>query len=121
MNLSTFQRSAERFVLEDTLKNHLDQCPDKGRGIFPYIRLLKATSNPCSDGVSPAFLGNVFHCLISLIVTNHFFMSSVRHTSFYAVQNTVGFLGCKRTLPSHIQIFIRQCPQLPSTRHLLIH
>ena len=26
------------------------------------------------------------------------------HTSFHAAQDTVGFLGCKRTLPGHVEL-----------------
>ncbi|KAK4830718.1 hypothetical protein QYF61_013168 [Mycteria americana] len=34
------------------------------------------------------------------------------HVSFYAAQDTVGFLGCKCILPAHVQFFIHQYPQV---------
>ncbi|KAK4830254.1 hypothetical protein QYF61_009321 [Mycteria americana] len=34
------------------------------------------------------------------------------HTSFDAAQDTVGLLGCKRTLLAHVQLFIHQYPQV---------
>ncbi|KAK4810846.1 hypothetical protein QYF61_008818 [Mycteria americana] len=34
------------------------------------------------------------------------------HASFDAAQDTVGFLGCERTLPAHVQLFIHQYPQV---------
>ncbi|KAK4823668.1 hypothetical protein QYF61_005639 [Mycteria americana] len=34
------------------------------------------------------------------------------HTSFDAAQDTVGFLGCERTLPAHVQFVIHQYPQV---------
>ncbi|GAB0186614.1 mitochondrial enolase superfamily member 1 [Grus japonensis] len=34
------------------------------------------------------------------------------HASFDAAQDTVGFLGCKRTLPAHVELFINQHPQV---------
>ncbi|KAK4831823.1 hypothetical protein QYF61_019346 [Mycteria americana] len=34
------------------------------------------------------------------------------HTSFDAAQDTIGFLGCKCTLPGHTQFFIHQYPQV---------
>ncbi|KAK4830124.1 hypothetical protein QYF61_008551 [Mycteria americana] len=35
------------------------------------------------------------------------------HTSFYAAQGTIGVLGCKRTLLSHVQVFIHQAALNP--------
>ncbi|KAK4810396.1 hypothetical protein QYF61_023707 [Mycteria americana] len=35
-------------------------------------------------------------------------------------QDTVGFLGCKSTLPSHVQFFIHQHPQVLLRRAALI-
>ncbi|KAK4806258.1 hypothetical protein QYF61_013402 [Mycteria americana] len=35
-----------------------------------------------------------------------------KQPSFYVAQDTVGFLGCKRTLPAHVQFFIHQYPQV---------
>ncbi|GAB0196099.1 cAMP-dependent protein kinase inhibitor alpha [Grus japonensis] len=35
------------------------------------------------------------------------------HTSFDAAQDTVAFLGCKRTLPAHVELLINQYPQVP--------
>ncbi|KAK4818966.1 LOW QUALITY PROTEIN: hypothetical protein QYF61_022633 [Mycteria americana] len=34
------------------------------------------------------------------------------HASFDAAQDTVGFLGCERTLSAHVQLFIHQYPQV---------
>ena len=34
------------------------------------------------------------------------------HTAFDAPQDMVGLLGCMRTLPDHIQLFIHQYPQV---------
>ena len=34
------------------------------------------------------------------------------HASFDAAQDTVGFLGCKRTLPAHVELLINQYPQV---------
>ncbi|KAK4826957.1 hypothetical protein QYF61_012806 [Mycteria americana] len=34
------------------------------------------------------------------------------HASFDAAQDTVGLLGCKRTLPAHVQLFVHQYPQV---------
>ena len=34
------------------------------------------------------------------------------HASFEAAQDTLGFLGCKRTLPAHVQFLIHQYPQV---------
>ncbi|GAB0205260.1 hypothetical protein GRJ2_002991600 [Grus japonensis] len=34
------------------------------------------------------------------------------HTSFDAAQDTVGFLGCKRTLLAHVELLINQYPQV---------
>ena len=33
------------------------------------------------------------------------------HASFDAAQDTVGFLGCKRTLPGHVELLVNQHPQ----------
>jgi len=33
------------------------------------------------------------------------------HTAFGAAQDMAGLLGCKRTLMSHVQLFIHQYPQ----------
>ncbi|KAK4810535.1 hypothetical protein QYF61_004498 [Mycteria americana] len=41
------------------------------------------------------------------------------HTSFYAAQDTVGFLGCKHTFPAHVQFFIHQYPQVLLCRTIL--
>ncbi|KAK4810853.1 LOW QUALITY PROTEIN: hypothetical protein QYF61_008825 [Mycteria americana] len=43
------------------------------------------------------------------------------HASLYAAQDTVGFLGCERTLPAHVQLFIHQCPQVLLLRAALNH
>ncbi|GAB0180669.1 cAMP-dependent protein kinase inhibitor alpha [Grus japonensis] len=32
------------------------------------------------------------------------------HASFHAAQDTIGFLGCKCTLPAHVQLFVYQYP-----------
>ncbi|KAK4810053.1 hypothetical protein QYF61_005116 [Mycteria americana] len=37
------------------------------------------------------------------------------------LQDMVGFLGCKRTLPAHVQLFIHQYPQVPLHRVALDH
>jgi len=37
---------------------------------------------------------------------------SAGHTSLDAAQDTVGFLGCKRTLPAHVELLIQQYPQV---------
>jgi len=34
------------------------------------------------------------------------------HAAFDAAQDTVGPLGCKCTLPAHVQLFIHQYPQV---------
>jgi len=34
------------------------------------------------------------------------------HASLDAAQDTVGFLGCKRTLPAHVEFLIHQYPQV---------
>ncbi|KAK4823457.1 hypothetical protein QYF61_002293 [Mycteria americana] len=34
------------------------------------------------------------------------------HASFDAAQDTVGFLGCKRTLPGHVELLINQHPEV---------
>ncbi|KAK4808881.1 hypothetical protein QYF61_007996 [Mycteria americana] len=34
------------------------------------------------------------------------------HSSFDAAQETVGFLGCKHTLPGHVELLINQHPQI---------
>ncbi|KAK4823365.1 hypothetical protein QYF61_001713 [Mycteria americana] len=43
------------------------------------------------------------------------------HTSFDAAQDKVGRLGCKRTLPAHVQLFIHQYPQVLFRRAALDH
>ncbi|KAK4816284.1 hypothetical protein QYF61_014582 [Mycteria americana] len=40
---------------------------------------------------------------------NHF-PQPAGHTSLDAAQDTVGLLGCERTLPAHVQLFIHQYP-----------
>ena len=42
---------------------------------------------------------------------NHL-LQSAGHASFDAAQDIVGFLGCKHTLPAHVQLFIHQYPQV---------
>ncbi|KAK4811347.1 hypothetical protein QYF61_027576 [Mycteria americana] len=42
---------------------------------------------------------------------NHF-PRPAGHAFFDAAQDTIVFLGCKRTLPAHIQFFIHQYPQV---------
>ena len=34
------------------------------------------------------------------------------HASFDAAQDAVGFLGCKRTLPGHVELLVTQHPQV---------
>ena len=34
------------------------------------------------------------------------------HASFDAAQDTVGFLGCERTSPAHVQLFIHRYPPI---------
>jgi len=41
------------------------------------------------------------------------------HTPFDAAQGMVGLLGCKRTLPAHVQLFIYHCPQVLLVRAAL--
>jgi len=36
----------------------------------------------------------------------------VGHASLDAAQDTVGFLGCKHTLPAHVELLSHQCPQV---------
>ncbi|KAK4823325.1 LOW QUALITY PROTEIN: hypothetical protein QYF61_000927 [Mycteria americana] len=43
------------------------------------------------------------------------------HTSFDAAQDTVGLLGCERTLRTHVQLFIHQYPQVLFRRAALNH
>ncbi|KAK4811312.1 LOW QUALITY PROTEIN: hypothetical protein QYF61_024448 [Mycteria americana] len=43
------------------------------------------------------------------------------HASFDAAQDTVGLLGCERTLPAHVQLFIHQYPQVLFRRAALNH
>ncbi|KAK4810711.1 hypothetical protein QYF61_007685 [Mycteria americana] len=43
------------------------------------------------------------------------------HASFDAAQDTVGLLGCERTLPTHAQLFIHQYPQVLFRRATLNH
>ncbi|KAK4830883.1 hypothetical protein QYF61_013812 [Mycteria americana] len=43
------------------------------------------------------------------------------HASFDAAQDTVGLLGCKRTLLAHVQLSIHQYPQVPLPRAALNH
>ncbi|KAK4824658.1 hypothetical protein QYF61_017031 [Mycteria americana] len=43
------------------------------------------------------------------------------HASFDAAQDTVGLLGCKRTLSAHVQLFIHQYPQVLFRRAALDH
>ncbi|KAK4830572.1 hypothetical protein QYF61_011750 [Mycteria americana] len=42
---------------------------------------------------------------------NHF-PQPADHASFDAAQDTVGFLGCKCTLPAHVELLINQQPQV---------
>jgi len=42
---------------------------------------------------------------------NHLPQSS-GHASLDAAQDTVGFLGCKSTLPTHVEFLIHQYPQV---------
>ena len=42
------------------------------------------------------------------------------HTSLDAAQDTVGFLGCKHTLPAHIELLIRQYPQVLPLRAAMV-
>ncbi|KAK4817891.1 hypothetical protein QYF61_002060 [Mycteria americana] len=43
------------------------------------------------------------------------------HTSFDAAQDTVGLLGCERTLLAHVQLFVHQYPQVLFRRAALDH
>ncbi|KAK4815138.1 hypothetical protein QYF61_017579 [Mycteria americana] len=43
------------------------------------------------------------------------------HAAFDAAQGTVGLLGCKHTLPPHVQFFIHQYPQVLFRRAALDH
>jgi len=42
---------------------------------------------------------------------NHL-LRAAGHTAFDAAQDTVGLLGCERTLLAHVQLFIDQYPQV---------
>ncbi|KAK4824458.1 LOW QUALITY PROTEIN: hypothetical protein QYF61_015836 [Mycteria americana] len=43
------------------------------------------------------------------------------HASFDAAQDTVGLLGCQRTLLAHVQLFVHQYPQVLFRRAALDH
>ncbi|KAK4828848.1 LOW QUALITY PROTEIN: hypothetical protein QYF61_000905 [Mycteria americana] len=43
------------------------------------------------------------------------------HAAFDAAQDTVGLLGCERTLLAHVQLFIHLCPQVLFHRAALDH
>ncbi|KAK4818851.1 LOW QUALITY PROTEIN: hypothetical protein QYF61_020070 [Mycteria americana] len=43
------------------------------------------------------------------------------HASFDAAQDTVGLLGCERTLLAHVQLFVHQYPQVLFRRAALAH
>lgn len=56
-------------------------APSMGRGTFYCIRLFWGTSNvtlnTASDGASTTSLGNLFHCLVALIVKNFFLIANL--------------------------------------------